>query len=737
MTKAPLSLDLAFDGDETAKPLEMQGLLHALLAKAWLVVLCASVGGVLGFWWVQRQPLLYISKTVVEIELQEQRAIKLKDDADQRDLRSPEIIQTIMENFRNRSLMERVSRSLNLTTDAAFLGRKSPEPASLEEVVQRLTGASSARIREKTRLIDVSFTHGDPIVAQKVAAALVQQFLELGTDQRLKTLEMQNKVLVQKASELKVKLKQSEETMLAYKKNLESVSLEERRNLVDEKLRALNADLTQGKGERLRIESDMKLVQDLSGDAGQLLAVTSVAQDPEVVSVRERLSGANAEVAQLAQRYRDKFPDLVLAREKAAKAQAALQEVALSAPLRLATRYNEAVAREKGLQEAVTEQEKAALELDEKVIPFRALQREADSDKALFESVLQRLKESDLALGLQSVSFRIVEPAVPATLMPTKQMQTISGGAFGGALLAAALVAGLFFLDSSLRTVDDAERLIGLPVLAAVPFMEKVKHRKDGLAIRDKPDSPVAESFRSLRSSLSLLGPEIERRVFLVSSAIPGEGKTTVSANIAIAFAQQGLRTLLIDADLRRPSLTKLFDLANEVGVAEYVAGGESPLLSVGIPNLSLLPAGSKAPNPAELLASPRFAELITRLKEQFDRIVIDSAPLNVVSDTFSILGLASTVVLVVRTRSTPRRVVRRALELLQRARVRPAGLVLNCMPKWNGVGYHYYYSSHNKYGGDQTYGQGYNSGATVTGTPPEQSVSERAAVGHTQNRKP
>jgi len=244
--------------------------------------------------------------------------------------------------------------------------------------------------------------------------------------------------------------------------------------------------------------------------------------------------------------------------------------------------------------------------------------------------------------------------------------------------------------------------------------MEKVKDRKDGLVMRDKPDSPTAESFRSLRSSLSLLGPVEERRVFLVSSAIPGEGKTTISANIAIAFAQQGSRTLLIDADLRRPSLTKLFDVSNEMGVAEYITGGEVPLLSTGIANLHLLPAGSKAPNPAELLASPRFAELIEQLKEQFDRIVIDSAPLNVVSDTFSIVNLAATVVLVVRTRSTPRRVVRRALELLQRAKVRPAGLVLNFMPKWNGVGYHYYYSSHDKYGREQTYGEGYRNGAAA-----------------------
>jgi len=710
MQNAPSRSQILSPSEEADKPLELQGLLHALLRRSWLIFLMASAGGLLGAWYVQRLPQLYISKTVVEIEAQEQKAIKLKDE-DQRDLRSPDIIQTILQNFRNRSLMERVSQALKLSADEEFLGRKVKEPASADEVVQLLLGQSNAGMRQNTRLVDVTFTHRDPRIAQKISGALVDQFLELGAEQRMKTMETQNAVLVKKAAELKAKLDQSEHLMLDYKNNLQTVSLEERRNLVDEKLKALNADLNSAKSERLRIEADLASVRDPAISLQDLQNVASVMQDPAVGAARQRLNDAEAERAQLAERYRDKHPDMIAAKAKLVMASNSFDEAIQTAPGRLTARYNEAVTREKGLQDAVSEQEKAALALDEKIIPYRALERDRESDKALYESVLGHLKESTLALGIEPISFRIVEPAVPADAVPIKSLQIIGTATVGGFMLGALLLAALYFVDSSLRTVDDAERLIGLPVLAAIPFMEKLKTRHEGLAMSENPDSPVAESFRLLRSSLSMLGPESERRVFLVSSAIPGEGKTTVSGNIAIAFAQQGLRTLLIDADLRRPALTKLFEVGAEAGVAEYITGEEVTLVASNVENLSILSAGHKAPNPAELLANPRFSELITSVKEQFDRIVIDSAPLNIVSDTFSIVGCASTIILVARHGSTPRKVIRRALELLQRANVRPAGLVLNCMPKWNGVGYHYYYSYNSKYGRDQTYGQAYQNG--------------------------
>lgn len=270
----------------------------------------------------------------------------------------------------------------------------------------------------------------------------------------------------------------------------------------------------------------------------------------------------------------------------------------------------------------------------------------------------------------------------------------------------AGLVAGLHLLNTSLRTVDAAERTLNLPVLATVPVMAKSVEAGDMLALLKRPNTPEAESFRTLRCALSLLGPRDKHRVFLFTSAVPGEGKSLTSVNVAIAFAQQGYKTLLVEADLRRPSVaTKLLGMGKVPGLGDYMAGQPAPITATAIPKLSVLTAGTRISNPAELLSSAEFQELVEWMKGSFDRIVIDTAPVNVVSDTLNIVACASVICLVVRSNSTSRKVVQRAIELLRRSGVKPDGIVLNYMPQWSGINNHYDYTGREMYGDGQTYG--------------------------------
>ena len=286
------------------------------------------------------------------------------------------------------------------------------------------------------------------------------------------------------------------------------------------------------------------------------------------------------------------------------------------------------------------------------------------------------------------------------------------GAALAAAVLAAGIVAAFFLLNSSIRTVDDAESALGLPVLTAVSTLRKARTPSEVLPLVHDPGSPVAESFRTLRSAILLLRNEEEERVILFTSALPGEGKSFVASNTAVAFAQQGMKTLLVEADLRKPAISKqIFGLGDNLqGIADYMVGNPAPVQSTPIKNLYVIPAGSRVPNPAELLANSHFNEIIEWLKRGFDRIVIDTAPVNVVSDTLNIVSSASVICLVVRSNLTPRKAVRRAIELLRRAKVRPDGVVLNGLPRTSGIGYHYHYSSGSKYGEDETYGSSYSS---------------------------
>jgi capsular exopolysaccharide synthesis family protein len=287
-----------------------------------------------------------------------------------------------------------------------------------------------------------------------------------------------------------------------------------------------------------------------------------------------------------------------------------------------------------------------------------------------------------------------------------------------------------------------------LPVLAAVPEIGKsdstAGSNGDANApptsaayrlVAEAPEGPAAEAFRNLRASLALLGPESERRVFLFTSAVPSEGKSFSSANYSLALAQQGHRVLLIDGDLRRPSLHKIFlgpsyesTGQDEAGIVDYLvgstdlesavhavsagrlegtglAGERSRIVAATAGQLFVMTGGRRAPNPAELLSGPSFAKLVTEAAQSFDRVVIDSAPILAVSDTLLMTPLVQTVCVVVRSNKTPRNAVQRALGMLSGAGGRPAGIILNRLPKRRGAGYYYYYASPGYGKGEGAYG--------------------------------
>ena len=687
------------DLEEDDFPLDVRGLLYMLLRRAWLIVLAAIIAGLLVWTLTRKMPTLYQSAALLQIETQEQKAIDLRDDS-QNNLQSPEVVETIIEKFRSRGLMERVNKSLGLATDAEFLGFTPAAPVSDEVVVAMLLNDTQAALRPKTRLIDVTFTHTNREVAFKVANATVSEFLKQGSEQRAEVLEAQNRVLIQKAQELKDKVTHSEQALQDYKQKLASVSLEDRRNLVEEKLKGMNTDLTNAKAERLRLESDAQQAKLAVHSTEQLLAIPSIAQDPQVVASRERLTREEEAITTLSQRYGERHPRMIEERAQLEAAREGVAAAARTAPDRIGNRYVAARAQEDGLQRAVQEQEAALLDMDAKVIPFRALQREYDSDRTLFESVLQRLKESDLQLGVQAVEFHVVESAQTARPVPGRRSLFIAAGTLAGAGFVTALVVLLFFLHQSVNSVESAERLLKLPVLTTVPKMRSVNHPTEAIAAMNRPGSPEAESFRTLRTGLQLLSGEA-RQVILITSAVPAEGKSITAGNLAVAFAQLGLRTLLIEADLRRPSLDSLFQISAQesAGLGEYLKGVAVNPLPTKQTKLDFLPAGRPLDDPAESLASNRFGDLIEQMKREYDRVIIDTAPVNVLSDTLNIVAWADLVCLVVRSNATPQKLIKRAIELLKRGGVRPDGIILNWASGWMGRKYKEYYQGGTAYG--------------------------------------
>lgn len=782
---------------ETPRGIDFRHLWHALREKLWLLVLCVVAGLLLAAGYLFRAPKLYQSHLGLEVEFQDPAGVP-GDESSARMrsafLLTQESLRTIEQSLTSPSLLARVVRAEGLANDggAALLGRSildaeaQPPPkqtassaagtietATYTPIEQALGGALSRMvktgIRRGTRLIDVFVTTGDPAISPRVAEAIGREYIRSATERRSGSSQESLRYLMEEEERLKLALQKSEAAVSEYKAKTPDAlqlgggaastgsqagagSTGGRGGMVEDRLQELNTRLSTARAERMRFERELSQIEEAGENVDALLAVPSIATSPAVAERRRELAQLEATVATLAQRYRDKHPKMMAARAALAEAKRAVQQAALSQPAVLRNGFEQAQAAEKTAETAMQEQERAALALNKASIGFQELARQAESDRALYESVLRQIKATDFSKGVKTNPVAIAEHASPARSVGARPLKAVALGLLGGIALGLGLIFGLDALDRSIKTVDQAEALLHLPVLAAVPeSKERASSSKDGddrngaaetvkyRLVAEAPEGPAAEAFRNLRATLSLLGRETERRIYLFTSAAPGEGKSFTSANYALSLAQEGHRVLLIDGDLRRPNLHKIFQevgptgntptpkRADAPGVVDCLVGrvelGEaarrvsfggddvvdhaSPREQTPTRNeggqLWVLSGGRRAPNPAELLSGTSFAELAAAAADSYDRVVVDSAPVLAVSDTLLMAPHVHTVCVVVRASNTPRNAVQRALGLLATSGTRPAGIILNRLPRQRAGDYYYYYATPGY--GDGTYG--------------------------------
>jgi polysaccharide biosynthesis transport protein len=783
------------------KGFDVRHLWHSILEKSWIVVLCILAGFFLALGYLARTPKLYQGHIVLEVDVQEPTLVTgdgMSARMRSAFLASQDAMRTIEQNLTNRTLLARVIRAEGLADDGgrALLGssatgenKSSSSPSSTRPhssagstpvtglepsftlLEEGLGGALSTMvkpvIRRGTRLIDLYVTNRDPALAQSLAEAVGREYIRSSIERRASFNQETLRYLLEEEERLKTNLQKSEAAVADYKaKTPDALQLGGgagstgsqtgagssggRGGLVEDKLQELTSKLTASKAERLRLESELKQIENTGDNVDALLAVPSIAAAPSVNDRRRDVAQLESGVATLAQRYKNRHPKMLAARAALSEAKDALHRAVLAEPAVLRNTLEQARATESNLEAARGEQEKAAFALNKAAIGYQELARQAETDRALYESVLRQIKETNLTKDVKTNAVSVVEHSpLPHFPVSPNPMKAIALGLLGGIATALGVVYCTGALDRSIKTVDQAESLLGLPVLAAVPeaaggFKSSSVKADPGISgsasyrlVAEAPEGPAAEGFRNLRAALSLLGPEAERRIFLFTSALPIEGKSFTSANYALALAQQGHRVLLIDGDLRRPSLHKIFphdrDGENEngdktPGVVDYlvgsvelsaatrpvsardvdVAGGPvsegGKILTAMGGQLSVLAGGQRAPNPAELLSGPAFGELIAEAARLFDRVVIDSAPVLAVSDTLLMTPYVQTICLVVRANKTPRNAIHRALSLLISAGGRPAGLILNRLPHRRGAGYYYYYASHGYGAGEGSY---------------------------------
>jgi capsular exopolysaccharide synthesis family protein len=691
---------------EFSLPLDPRALAYVLWEKKCLIGAIVGLALLAGIVFLLRCERVYSATTTIEVE-EEQRNLGRGDEHKMEGSAGEALLKTIEQNFDNPTLKLRLARNAELAGDPAFLPGL-PRLASDARLQTAIGGKITASIRAGTRLIDVTAEDADPAIAQKLSRLAVEEFVGSTAEKRVEVSQQGQGLLRQEADRVKAELEKSERTLQRYKEQNQAVSLEEKQNLVTERLKEMNLKVTAARADRLKIETDRAQLTQLRNEPPErLLLLPSIASAEEVVDLQRQIGERSAEIATLSRRYKPEHPKYVEAVGALAGLKVRCNEAILRAADLVGTALEAAVAIEAKLEEALHGQESLALELSQMAIPYNALAREVESNRTLYASLLTKLKESDVGQSLSAYAIRVVAPAaLPERPVKPNKPLILLLSLCGGLALALSVVLGAATLDRSVRTVDQAERELGLRSLAAIPHQAHTDLADARRLLFEKPQSAVAEAFRALRTTFLIKSRESDLRSVLFASAIPGEGKSFCSMNYAAALAGQGFRTLLIDGDLRLPSIGQAFLKPRTAAGLSEVLRGESrfddAVQATDSENLSILPAGRMVSNPTELLGKADVEQFMQDALARFDRVVLDSAPVLAVSETAFFAPHVDAVCLVVRAGKTPRMAIERAIDKLRESGAKISGFILNGLPLRGGYYYHYQAPG---YGRDEVYG--------------------------------
>ncbi len=628
-------------------------------------------------------------------------------------------IETQVKILQSETLASQTIRSLNLAGHPDFGGQPDkvvdvPVLGSSGSVEQSpIVGAFLSRFSVKrvpnSRLLDVKFESIDRQLAARVVNAHLVNYIEQNFRSRYETATQASNWLSGQLDELKIKVEKAEDKRLAYERKNQIWTIDEKQNITTQKLADLNKELTAAQADRMKREADYQMAR-----AGNLDAIPAIRDSHVIQDLNRKRSETSAQYSGALSQYGPNFPKVVRLQEQLKELDQLLAREKVNIVNGLESEYRMAEQREALISQALEKQKTEANQLGENLVEYNILKREAEANKQLYEGLLQKLKEAGISAGLRSSNIRVVDPAlVPMSPSRPQKARNILLAFLIGLVGGMGLAFLREYLDNTVKTPDDVEFLARLPSLAVIPDFAAANGRrrlpkllKDSspepsearveLVSHTLPQSQVSEAFRSLRTALLLSRAERPPQVILVTSPLPQEGKTTTAVNLAVTLAQLGDRTLLVDADLRKPGVTQALGLGdgNYAGLSSYLAGVSSlELVTVPHPvitSLAAIPTGPIPPNSADLLSSRRLSEAISSLRRGFKFVVIDSPPTMVATDAVILSVLADGVILVARSGQTPKGAFTLAKAQLAGVKCRLLGVVLNAVDGSSPTYYHY-----------------------------------------------
>jgi capsular exopolysaccharide synthesis family protein len=683
-------------GGESTTQRTLQDYLLILRERIWYIVVVFLVVFSSSLVFTLSQPKIYQGVASVQIFRHDPVVMQSQAVIDN-EVRSAEDLNTQVKVLESGTIIEKVADRIKGDDLRAFLAPyekgDTAEPLSVPSLLLKNRKIAPQRL---SLVIAVQYEHSDPQIAAKVAEFFVDEYISYNASMRIEGSLKASEELKIQADEQRRKVDEFAAKLQAYREKNNLISLDSRKDIVNETLKKLNLDASEAKAKLSAAEIRWAQVKERMASGGDLTDLPFIASNELIADLSKKLADKNIEVSQLRKRYREKHPTLSQAIQSLNQTESEYKRAIASAAAAIEAEYQNALRNDQQTRAALDAQQAESLATDRFAGEYNQIDREMKMNEQFLQSLQARMKETSMTSTIETQNARIIDHAHPPRRPVSPNIPLNLGlGFLGGIGLGLAFAFFVAYVDDRVKSSFDIEAIVGVPLIGIIPEIKRMEQQDKAQIVVNNADRQVAEAFLTLHSSLRLKDESKNAKVILTTSTIPGEGKSFLSTNIALTFAAHGERVVVVDCDLRKPNIHKSFRVENLKGVIDVITG-TAPLDDVIVrnlhPNFDVIPAGGRAKNPTQILNSKNFELMISDLKKRYDRVFIDTPPLAAVSDAMIVLPLCDGSIFTIFFNKVRRKAAQFAAKKLLEANVPVFGAVLNGL---NLAVSGYYYSQY------------------------------------------
>jgi len=644
---------------------------------------------------------IYTAAASVRVLRDDPNALGRASQPDETTIGGSEDFNTLINEFNSASIIQGVEQRLQ---DEIRLQFMAPYTGSLSLSGPLSPAAVLGRNRrivpqKMSLMVNVAYSHPDPDIAAEVANLFAKEFIDYNLKRNIDRSMVAVEDLRIRADQQKVKVEELELKLAEYREQKNAVSLDRQEDIATDQYASLSSIQLANKNALDNFETKWNLIDSYRREGKDLWELSFIAGQQRVAALLSQVSGVRIQISSLSKRYRSKHPEMIRLLQVLQEAELELNLAVENAVGKIYAGYLEAQKNYESASQRLAEKGRELIELSKTRVEFNSLQRELSVEQSFLQELHSRMTVEMAKINLIKPNVSIVDLAIaPPDDQPSSPNvpMNLAAGFFGGIAVGTALVFAVAFLDDRVKSAFDIEGTIGLPMLGVIPRIKKLDTNSKAQAVASNVDRHVTEIFRSIHSALKLNDESKNAKVIITTSTVPGEGKSFVSSNIALTFANHGEKTLLLDCDLRLPNVARSLQLEDKHGLLDCIENGislDDVLIKEVYPNLDVLPTGGKSKNPTQVLNSAQFEATLAELRDRYDRVIIDTPPLAAVSDSLCLLPLVDGILYVIKFNTVKRKTAVVNVRRLWESNTPVFGAVLNNIASSLSSYYYSHYS--------------------------------------------